>query len=87
MDPETGQPHIYVHGVSEAEVDDVLVRPLEDRHGFDDSRVAIGQTRSGRYLKVVYVPDTESDSVFVITAYPPGSKARKALRRRRERGK
>jgi hypothetical protein len=26
-------------------------------------------TASGRYLRVIYVPDPEPDSVFVITAY------------------
>lgn len=41
----------------------------EDRPGRKGSRVAIGQTRSGRYLRVIYVPDPEPDSVFVITAY------------------
>ena len=34
-----------------------------------DSRIAIGMTRGGRYLRVVYVRDLEPDSVFVITAY------------------
>ncbi|MDY7034270.1 MAG: hypothetical protein SVY10_20490 [Thermodesulfobacteriota bacterium] len=27
------------------------------------------QTRGGRYLRVIYVPDPSPDSVFVITAY------------------
>jgi hypothetical protein len=34
---------------------------------------------------VIYVPDPEPDSVFVITAYELGMKAKKALRRRRRR--
>lgn len=29
--------------------------------------MAIGQTRAGRYLRVVYVPDPEPESLFVIT--------------------
>ncbi|NUQ66262.1 MAG: hypothetical protein HUU20_27695 [Pirellulales bacterium] len=29
----------------------------------------LGQTAAGRYLQVIYVPDEEPDSVFVITAY------------------
>ena len=33
------------------------------------ARVAIGKTRAGRYLWVIYVPDPQPDSVFVITAY------------------
>jgi hypothetical protein len=69
------------------EVDDVLARPIEDRRGYDDSRVAIGRTQSGRFLKVVFVPDPDSSSVFVITAYPLGHKALKALRRRMRKRK
>ena len=50
-DAETGQPHMYKHGVSEEEVADVLERPLEDRIGAEGSRIALGQTRGGRYLR------------------------------------
>lgn len=85
IDPETDQPHILRHAVSEQEVEAVLTRPLEDRAGKEGSRVAIGQTRAGRYLRVIYVPDPEPDSIFVITAYELGPKARRALRRRRRR--
>jgi len=81
----TDHPHIYGHDVTEAEVEDVLVRPIEDRPGSEGSRVAIGQTDAGRYLKVIYVPDPEPGSVFVITAYDLGPKALKALKRRRKK--
>jgi hypothetical protein len=84
-DPETEEPHIYRHSVSEAEVEDVLGRPLEDRAGSEGSRVSIGRTRSGRYLRVIYVPDPLPASVFVITAYDLRPKALKALKRRRRR--
>ena len=83
--PATGQPHIYEHGVSEQEVEDVLARPHQDIRGREDSRISIGQTRDGRYLKVVYVPDQVPDSVFVITAYELGSKAKRAIRRKRKK--
>ena len=83
IDSGTGEPHIRGHAVSEEEVEDVLTRPLEDRPGSEGVRVAIGQTRGGRYLRVVYVPDPGSDSLFVITAYKLGPKALRALRRRR----
>jgi len=46
MDPETDQPHIYDHGVTEDEVRQVLRRPGEDRAGDENSRVALGQTAS-----------------------------------------
>ena len=51
IDPETDQPHIYKHNVSEDEVEDILSKPGEDRSGKDGSRVALGQTRTGRYLR------------------------------------
>ncbi len=85
IDRETGQPHVYRHNVSEAEVEDILSRPLEDRPGKEGSRVALGQTRGGRYLRIIYVPDAVPDSVFVITAYELGAKAKQTLRRRRRR--
>ena len=85
IDPETGEPHIYRHAVEESEVEEVLGRPWEDRPGHDDSRVALGQTRAGRYLRVVYVPDASDRSIFVVTAYEPGRKVIQALRRRRRR--
>ncbi len=85
INPESDQPHVYDHGVSEAEVEDILRRPLEDRQGKEGSRVAIGQTRSGRYLRVIYVSDPDPDRLFVITAYQLGPQAKKALLRRRRR--
>ncbi len=85
MNPLTGLPHIYDHDVAEEEVEEILRRPGEDRPGREDSRVALGQTHSGRYLRVIYVPDPEPDSVFVITAYDLIGKPLKAYRRRRRR--
>jgi hypothetical protein len=82
-DPDTGEPHIYGHGVDEAEVADVLESPGEDRPGREGSRIALGKTRTGRYLRVIYVPDPEPDSVFVITAYVLHGKPLIAYRRRR----
>ncbi len=64
---------------------DVLRRPMEDRPGDEGSRVAVGRTEAGRYVRVIYVPDAVLDSVLVITAYQLGSKALRALRRRRRR--
>jgi len=84
-DPDTDEPHIYNHEVDEDEVADVLEGPGEDRAGREGSRVAIGKTRAGRYLRVIYVPDPEPDSVFVITAYDLQGKPLTAYRRRRRR--
>ena len=87
IDPETRLPHIYNHNVRENEIEDVLRKPGEDRPGKENSRIAIGQTNAGRYLRVIYVPDPEPDSVFVITAYELMGKPLKAYRRRRRRRK
>ena len=83
IDPETDLPHIYRHDVNEGEVEDVLIHPGEDRPGKEDSRVAMGQTRAGRHLRIIYVPDPEPDSVFVITAYELRGEPLKAYRSRR----
>lgn len=85
LDPRTHLPHIYGHEVSEAEVEDVLRAPGEDRQGQEGSRVAIGQTVGGRYLRVIYVPDPDPDTVFVITAYTLAEKALTAYKRRRRK--
>ncbi len=82
----TGLPHIYNHNVREDEVEQILRHPGEDRLGKERSRVAIGQTEAGRYLRVIYVPDPESDSNFVITAYELSGKPLLAYRRRRRKG-
>ncbi|MBI2193653.1 MAG: DUF4258 domain-containing protein [Planctomycetes bacterium] len=87
-DRDTGLPHIYNHGVSEVEVEQVLRHPGEDRPGGEASRIAIGKTESGRCLRVIYVPDPEPDSNFVITAYDLRGKPLAAYRRRlRRRGR
>ncbi len=85
VDPETGLPHINNHGVREEEVEFLLRNAGEDRPGKEGSRVALGQTASGRYLRVIYVPDPRPDSVFVITAYPLTGKPLLAYRRRHRR--
>jgi hypothetical protein len=85
LDAESGQPHIYEHGVTEEEVRQVLTRPGEEFAGRKNTRIALGQTDSGRYLQVVYVPDDDRSGAFVITAYELAGRALKAYRRRRRR--
>ena len=84
-DPETGLPHIYNHGVTEDEVEDVLLNPGENWQGRRKTRNALGQTQSGRYLQVVYVRDPKPNSVFVITAYELTGKPLTAYRRRQRK--
>lgn len=83
VDPATGEPHLHRHRVTEEEAVDVLDNPTEDRPGRESARIAIGQTRAGRYLRVIYVP--EPDGAFVITAYELTGKPLIAYRRRRRR--
>jgi len=71
--------------VAEEKVIEVLEKPGEDRAGREGSRIALGQTASGRYLRVIYVPDPEPDSVFVITSYELTGKPLAAYRRRRKK--
>ncbi|HLG13957.1 MAG TPA: DUF4258 domain-containing protein [Blastocatellia bacterium] len=85
IDPETGLPHIYEHNVDELEVEEVLARPGEDRPGREGSRLALGQTSAGRFLKVIYVPDPAPASVFVITAFGLKGKPLAAYKRRRRK--
>ena len=86
IDADTGLPHIYNHGVTEQEVYDILHKKrAEDSQGSGDSRLRVGQTKSGRYLQVIYVPDPEGDGVFVITDYDLKGQAMKAYRLRQRR--
>ena len=85
LDPDTQQPHVYGHGVTEAEVEQVLRNSGEDVPGSRNTRMKLGQTDAGRYLQVIYVPDDGLQSVFVITAYDLQGKSKQAYRRRRRR--
>ena len=82
IDPETCEPHIYEHGVTEEDVEEVLRHPKDDFPGRRDSRIALGTTSSGRHLQVVYVLEPETHGVFIITAYDLRGKALSAFRRR-----
>jgi hypothetical protein len=68
LDPDTGQPHIYGHDVTEEEVRQVLLGSGEELPANKGSRMKLGQTAAGRYLQVIFAPDEGSESVFVITA-------------------
>ena len=85
IDLETAQPHIYDHGVFEEEVRQVMVLPGQDYPAARNTRMKLGQTGAGRYLQVVYVPETGGESAFVITAYELRGKALKAFRRQQRR--
>ncbi len=84
-DPETNFPHIYEHDVTEDEVQEVLLGRGDDFPARQGSRMKLGQTWAGRYLQVIYVPDEDPGSLFVITAYELHGKAKAAYRRRQRR--
>lgn len=86
-DPEAGAPHIFEHGVTKEEVQEVMRRPGLDFAESRNARARLGQTVAGRHLKVVYVPDEGSASAFVVTAYELRGKALKAFRRAKRRKK
>ena len=87
-DEDTGLPHIYDHGVSEQEVEEVLRRPLKSWRGQRDSRIVLGQTDGGRYLQIIIVPDADGSGLFVVTAYDLKGKPLASLRRHlRRRGR
>ncbi len=85
VNSSTGIPHIYDHSVDEDEVEDVLKNRVFDSSARNDSRLAIGQTRGGRYLEIIYVRDSEPESFFVVTARELQGKALKAFKRLKRR--
>lgn len=85
VDPVTNEPHIYNHGVDEFEVEEVLDHPLIKTFGRRGTRIALGQTSGGRYIKVIYSRESESRDILVITAYALRGKELRALRRSRRR--
>ena len=89
LDPATGQPHIYNHGVDESEVEDILESAEFEGYGREGTRHVLGQTGGGRYLRVVYNRDPLTGDAHVITAYPLQGKALRAFKRlrRRKRGR
>ena len=86
IDPDTGEPRIYDHDVTEEEVEQVLRGRGEDLAAARNARMKLGQTASGQHLQVIYVPDDDDRrSLFVISAYDLRGKALKAFRRRQRK--
>ena len=91
IDPETDVPHIYNHNVAVEEVEELFrnYHITEGDRGSvspgQSSRIAVGRTNTGRFLKVVYSSDKDGGGIFVITAYDLTGKALLAFRRRLRR--
>ena len=69
--PDGNVEHLAEHGVTQAEAEDILRNPI----GHDISRstsrpIAIGYTRAGRRLIVVY-EQIDDVTVYPITAFEP----------------
>jgi hypothetical protein len=77
-----GEPHIHDHGVSENEVSEAMMRPLEQMSGRDQSTILIGRTIGGRVLKIIFTDAREGEGIFVVTAFDLPPKQLRALRRR-----
>ncbi len=74
-------PCIHRHDIVEGEVRAVLAHPGEELPAFGGARMALGQIRPGeRYLRVVYVPDPEPGSAFVLAAFTLRGEALRACR-------
>jgi hypothetical protein len=82
IDPVSDMPHIWNHDVSETEVAEIHDDPIEDRPGRQGTRIALGKTHGGRFLRIVYSRSPDRQAAFVITAYVPAPRVIHALRRR-----
>ncbi|MGH3321426.1 MAG: hypothetical protein ACRDN9_14875 [Streptosporangiaceae bacterium] len=61
--------HIARHGVTAAEVEEVLYSaPRWTAKGRDDTTVVLGTTTAGRRLVVVVSQDEDEGTVFVVTS-------------------
>ena len=68
-DPQGNVQHIAEHGITKAEVVEVLARPETREESRSSGRpVAIGATSSGRTILVVY-EEIDEDTVYPVTAY------------------
>ena len=80
IDPQTQRAHVEDHGVSRAEVLEVLDGPTYDSAANNGARAAVGQTSSGRILRVIYRRKAPRH-VLVITAYEADRRTKKRFHR------
>ena len=68
-DPDTGEPHIFKHNVTEKEIFDFFsTSSYFEFKRRDISFEAFGNLKNGRFLQVAYRKENDG-SIFVITAY------------------
>jgi hypothetical protein len=80
-------PRAFGRGLTASEVEQVLTAPGEDRPGALGSRIAIGQTAAGWHIRVIYVPEPDPQSAFVITAFTLEGTPLRAYQWRRKAGR
>jgi len=83
IDPHTGNPHLWKHNVTEDEALEVMANADGDRRSRNGTRVIVGQTDAGRYLRVFYFVDGES--VVVMTAFDLPPKQLRAFKKLRKK--
>jgi len=69
LDPDSGLPHIYQHGVREDEVEQILRGKGEDVAAKDGARRNSDKRTRDATCKSIYTFDDLGLSIFVITAY------------------
>jgi hypothetical protein len=75
--------HIARHGVTPAEVEEVVyARPRLITRGRDEATLTYGTTDSGRYLLVVTADDADGRTAFVVTARDMTTNERTQFRKR-----
>jgi uncharacterized DUF497 family protein len=74
-----GSTHIHKHGVSEREAIRVFWGAKHRAPAKRGAKMALGQTDTGRFLKVIYKPIDRG--ILIITAYDLRGKELKAFRR------
>jgi uncharacterized protein len=75
--------HIARHGVTMAEVNEVLAGRHRESPGREASTIITGQTQAGRYLLIVAVTDSDDsdDLAFIVTARPMTEREKRTFKR------
>jgi uncharacterized DUF497 family protein len=72
------------HGVTMAEVNEVLAGRHRESPGRKASTIITGQTRAGRYLLIVAIEDGDDgddELAFIVTARPMTEREKRAFKR------
>lgn len=68
-DPEGNVHHCAEHGITKEEVEEVIENAIDSDVSRSSGRpVVFGETRTGKYLMVVF-EEIDSDTIYPVTAY------------------